>query len=49
MKTKLLYAITVSLMLGLSGCHDNLPEYCTVKGTIKGVKDGTKLELQDEQ
>ena len=48
MKTKLLYAITVSLMLGLSGCHDNLPEYCTVKGTIKGVKDGTKLELQDD-
>ena len=47
MKTKLLYAVAVLLMLSLSGCRNNLPEYCIVKGTIKGVKDGTKLELQD--
>ena len=48
MKTKLLYAVAVLLMLSLTACRNNLPEYCTVKGTIKGVKDGTKLELQDE-
>lgn len=48
MKTKLLYAVAVLLVLSFSACRNNLPEYCTVKGTIKGVKDGTKLELQDE-
>ena len=47
MKTKLLYAVAVLLMISFSACRNNLPEYCTVKGTIKGVKDGTKLELQD--
>lgn len=27
--------------------ESQLPEYCTVKGNIKGLKDGTKLVLQD--
>ena len=44
---KTLLFVTLALMIGFSGCRNNLPEYCTVKGTIKGVKDGTKLELQD--
>ena len=49
MKTKVLFPIMVLLMLGLSGCHSrqNQSGYCTVKGTVKGLKDGTKLELQD--
>ena len=47
MKTILLYAVAVLLVISFSACRNNLPEYCTVKGTIKGVKDGTKLELQD--
>ena len=46
MRNKLLLAL--ALMIGLSGCHNNQPDYCTVKGTIKGVKDGSELILQDE-
>lgn len=40
----------VLLMLGLVGCqsNQNQSDYCTVKGTIKGLPNGTKLELQDE-
>ena len=34
----------VLLTMALTGCHS---DYCTVKGTIKGVKDGTELELED--
>ena len=51
MKTKLLLlSISLSLLIGLGGCHSNQKQsdYCTVKGTVKGIKDGTKLELQDE-
>ena len=50
MKTKLLLSIALSLLIGLGGCHTNQKQsnYCTVKGTAKGLKDGTKLELQDE-
>lgn len=40
--------MALALMIGLSGCHNNQPDYCTVKGTIKGVKNGTILELEDE-
>lgn len=47
MRKTLLFTI-VALLLSLSGCHNNQPEYCTVKGSIKGIKNGTKLELQDE-
>ena len=47
MRKVLLFFATV-LMIGLIGCHNNQPEYCTVKGTIKGLKDGTKIRLEDE-
>lgn len=47
MKIKLLFVALVSVMAGLAACQSQ-PEYCTVKGTVKGLKDGTKLELQDE-
>ena len=50
MKTKLSLLIVLSLFAVISGCHSNRnqSDYCTVKGTVKGLKDGTKLELQDE-
>ena len=34
------------LAIGLVGCKSQ-SEYCTVKGTIQGVKDGAELELHD--
>lgn len=34
------------LFIGLSACQAQ-PEYCTVKGSIKGLNDGTKLKLMD--
>ncbi|MBO7494349.1 MAG: AhpC/TSA family protein [Bacteroidales bacterium] len=50
MKTKLLLTIALSLLIGLGGCHSHQKhsDYCTVKGIVKGLKDGTKLELLDE-
>ena len=50
MKPKSLIYIMVLLMLGFGGCQSNRnqSDYCTVKGTIKGLPDGTKLELEDE-
>ena len=50
MKTKLFLSIALSLLIGLVGCHSSQKQsdYCTVKGTVKGLKDGTKLELLDE-
>ena len=50
MKTKLLFSIALSLLIALGGCHSHQKQsdYCTVKGTVKGLKDGTKLELLDE-
>lgn len=49
MKTKLLLSIELTLMIGFSGCqsNQNQSDYCTVKGTVKGLNDGTKLELLD--
>ena len=49
MKAKLLFSIALSLMIGFSSCHSNQnqSDYCTVKGTMKGLPDGTKLELLD--
>lgn len=47
MKTRILFVAVAALMIGFGACQSQ-PEYCTVKGTIKGVKDGTRLELQDE-
>ncbi|MCR4825350.1 MAG: AhpC/TSA family protein [Bacteroidales bacterium] len=29
-------------------CNTNSTHYCTVKGTVKGLEDGTKLELENE-
>lgn len=34
------------LFICLNACHSQ-PEYCTVKGSVKGLKDGTRLELLD--
>ena len=50
MKTRLPLIIALSLLIVISGCQSNQKQsdYCTVKGTVKGLKDGTKLELQDE-
>ena len=49
MKAKLLLFIALSLMIGFSGCqsNQNQSDYCTVKGTVKGLSNGTKLELLD--
>jgi len=41
-----LLVILTSLTLGFCSCQPQ-PEYCTVKGSIKGVEDGERLELQD--
>ena len=35
------------LFFGLGACQSQ-PEYCTVRGGVKGLKNGTRLELQDE-
>ena len=50
MKTKLSLLILLSLFVVISGCHSNQnrSDYCTVKGIVKGLKDGTKLKLEDE-
>ncbi len=50
MKTKLLLSVALSLMIGFISCHSNQnqSDYCTVKGTVKGLPDGTKLELLDK-
>lgn len=37
----------MALAIGVSGCRNNKPEYCTVKGAIKGLKEGTKIRLED--
>ena len=34
------------LVLCISACQSKA-EYCTVKGTVKGIQDGMKLELED--
>ena len=48
---KIVLAIVMLLVVAACGkkpaAGDNGPEYCTVKDTIKGVKDETRLELQD--
>ena len=42
--------LTILSLFVLAGCHQKSTEtgFCTVKGTVKGLKDGTKLELADE-
>ena len=45
MRTRLFLFIAVLFIIGLSSCKH---EYCTVKGTVQGVKDGAELVLQDD-
>ena len=47
---KRLFILTILSLFVMASCHQKSTEsgYCTVKGTVKGLKDGTKLELQDE-
>ena len=47
---KRILILTIVLLFVLASCHQKSTEtgFCTVKGTVKGLKDGTKLELQDE-
>ncbi len=47
MKTSHFVSFLVGLTVCFSACHPQ-SDYCTVKGSVKGLKDGTKLELQDE-
>lgn len=44
MNLKALLTITATLIIGASCSHS---DYCVVKGTIKGVDDGAKIEMQD--
>ena len=47
---KKILIIAALALLVFAGCNDNKPaeNYCVVKGTIKGVKEGKTLELSDE-
>ena len=45
MKTRFIFFFAVSFIIGLSSCQH---EYCTVKGTVQGVKDGAELVLLDD-
>ena len=47
MKTNVV-SITLLLMLTLVGCQQPASEYCIVKGTVQGVRDGAELVLQDD-
>lgn len=47
MNLRKLFPSACLLVICLAACQSQ-PEYCTVKGSIRGVKDGTRLELQDE-
>ena len=47
MKINVFLSAAVSLAIGLGACQSQ-PEYCIVKGSVKGLEDGTKLVLQDE-
>lgn len=46
MKRKVFFAALGLLMIAFSACQSQA-EYCTVKGTVKGVMDGAELVLQD--
>ena len=46
MRKSHIISILFILVFGLCACQSQ-PEYCTVKGTVKGLKNGTRLELQD--
>jgi thiol-disulfide isomerase/thioredoxin len=42
-----IFSLLFGLTVCLSACQSQ-PEYCTVKGSVKGLKDGTKIIMQDE-
>ena len=47
---KKILIIAAIVLLVFTGCNDNKPatnDYCVVKGTVKGVKEGKTLELSD--
>jgi len=46
MKKRVLFAIMAAFVVALYSCQSP-SEYCTVQGTIKGVEEGMKLEIQD--
>ena len=43
---KRLFILTILSLFVMASCHQKSTEsgYCTVKGTVKGLKDGTKLQ-----
>ena len=47
MKKSLIISILSVLAISLVGCKSQ-SDYCTVKGSIQGVRDGSELELQDD-
>lgn len=46
MKKSCILPFLSALFICLSACQSQ-PEYCTVRGSVKGLKDGTRLELLD--
>ena len=46
MNNKHIISILTVLAICLVGCKSQ-SDYCTVKGSIQGVKEGAELELQD--
>ena len=50
MRIRLFIPFLAGLIICLSACQQSQTQsgYCTVTGTVKGIKNGTKLELQDE-
>lgn len=47
MKHSLFALVCLGLIVCFGACQPQ-PEYCTVKGTVKGVRNGTKLSLLDD-
>ena len=47
MKNRRLFPALLWLLICLYACQSQT-EYCTVKGTVQGVKDGAELVLQDD-
>ena len=47
MKSKRLFPALFWLLVCLNACQPQA-EYCTIKGTVQGVKDGAELVLQDD-
>ncbi len=45
---KRVFILTFISLLVWTSCTQRSTDYCTVKGTVEGLEEGTKLELQDE-